>query len=600
MRRSWPKALTGLAVGLACAGMAPVAAASITPAVKSLSPTGTQAGSKVNLALDLTFSPSPSTDSPKDLTLSLPPGLLADASIDRGACLSSATPMAACQVGTGTVTATPFVPPLNLPGPQVPVSVTFDLVAPPAAADLAGLVIMATNPVTGVAAQLGSPGEITVQPTGALNIAFHGIPETYALLLGAAVPIAVDEIQSTFDGLRLPTKCPLSGAPLGVSADSYGDPSAKATSAPLTVTGCSSLAFSPVLKVTAVRDAADTGVALTTDVTQALGQATSGTVALGFPAAVVAPNAAAVVKDGLLCSDPSFATCKTIGSSEATSPLYPKPLSGQVYLTGSSLATPAITITFPPPFALTLNGSVNLATNTTTFTGVPDIPLSDLRVALTGGPDAAFASTCTTPSGTATGGFTTQDGDRVATSPAPFTVTGCPAPSAGGGGTGGPGGTGGTSGMGGTGGGGAGSHPVARPTLTGVSLSGVRRGRPVLSFTVLAARQPPKLTSVTVQLPRGLRIVRHRFHGRLVLRGLRVGNATVKSIFVKAGKLVITLRQPSARMSIRVGPLALGESAGLRGRARHHHVRYLRLIVAVTTATPRHVTTLSRAIRPRS
>ncbi len=598
MRRIWPKALTGLAVAVACAGMAPVAAASITPALTLDQSAGTQAGSTVNVGLDLTFSPSPSNDSAKDMTLSLPPGLLANASIDSGACLKSATPMAACQVGTGTVTATPFVPPLNLPGPQVPVSVTFDLVAPPAPADLAGLVIMATNPVTGVPAQLGSPGDITVKPTGALDIAFHNIPNTYALLTGVAVPIAVDEIKSTFDGLRLPTSCPSPAALFGVSADSYSDPTVKSASAPLQVTGCATLPFSPVLKVTAVRDAADTGVALTTDVTQAAGQATSGTVGLGFPAAVVAPNAAAVVNDGLLCADSSFATCKTIGSSRATSPLYPTPLVGKVYLTGT-LASPAITITFPPPFALTLNGSVSLATNTTTFTGVPDIPLSDLQVALTGGPDAAFASTCATPSGNATGSFTSQDGDLHASSTAPFMVTGCPAPAGGGGGGGtGGGGTGG--GGGGGGGGGTGPRPIALPKISSARLAGLRRGHPVLSFTVLAARGTPKLTSVTVQLPRGLRIMRHRVRRHLVVRGLSVHNAKVKTIFIKGGKLVITLRRPSARVPIRISSLALHESTGLHRKARRHHVRYLRLIVAVATVAPGRVTTLSRAIIPSS
>jgi len=39
----------------------------------------------------------------------LPPGLLADASIDGGACVRSQTPLAACKDGTGTVTATTWV-----------------------------------------------------------------------------------------------------------------------------------------------------------------------------------------------------------------------------------------------------------------------------------------------------------------------------------------------------------------------------------------------------------------------------------------------------------------------------------------------------------
>ncbi len=112
--------------------------------------------------------------------------------------------------------------------------------------------------------------------------------------------------------------------------------------------------------------------------------------------------------------DPTLAGCKPIGSASATSPLYPRPLTGKAYLTGSPTA-PAITIAFPAPFALTLNGAVDLATNTTTFNDLPDIPLTDLKVTLAGGPDAVFVTDCKTPSGTASSTLTTQNGDRTVT-----------------------------------------------------------------------------------------------------------------------------------------------------------------------------------------
>ncbi|HEX8975055.1 MAG TPA: hypothetical protein VF781_00965, partial [Solirubrobacteraceae bacterium] len=124
MRITCLKGLAGVLVTGACALLAPVASASITPALTLDQSAGTHAGSSVNLGMDVKFSPTnPATDSPKDLTLSLPPGLLANASIDGGACLSDSMPNPACQVGTGTVTATPFL--LGLPGPSVGVRVTF-------------------------------------------------------------------------------------------------------------------------------------------------------------------------------------------------------------------------------------------------------------------------------------------------------------------------------------------------------------------------------------------------------------------------------------------------------------------------------------------
>jgi hypothetical protein len=97
--------LTMVVVLAAMAAMAPSAWASITPAVTLDQSAGTAAGSTTNLGLDLKFSPT-GTDSPDHMTLTLPPGLLANASIDGGACLTMTDLNdTACQVGTGTVTA---------------------------------------------------------------------------------------------------------------------------------------------------------------------------------------------------------------------------------------------------------------------------------------------------------------------------------------------------------------------------------------------------------------------------------------------------------------------------------------------------------------
>ena len=86
----------------------------------ALSPSSTSAGSTANLGMDLKFAPTGS-DSPKDPTVSLPAGLLANASIDGDACLTSTAPVAACQVGSGTVKASETL--LGIPVP-VPLSLT--------------------------------------------------------------------------------------------------------------------------------------------------------------------------------------------------------------------------------------------------------------------------------------------------------------------------------------------------------------------------------------------------------------------------------------------------------------------------------------------
>ena len=95
----------GVLVVVAVAALASNASASITPALNLDQSAGTAAGSTTNLGVNLSFSPT-GTDSPQDMTLTLPPGLLANASIDGGNCLKTADLNdSACEVGSGTVTA---------------------------------------------------------------------------------------------------------------------------------------------------------------------------------------------------------------------------------------------------------------------------------------------------------------------------------------------------------------------------------------------------------------------------------------------------------------------------------------------------------------
>jgi hypothetical protein len=475
---------------------------------------------------------------------------------------------------------------LGLVVPLLALPVTFDLVAPSRPGDLAGLQLLLEG------STLGTPADITVRPATnpagvGLNIAFANIPNS--ITLGAPVSIAVDELKTTFNGLRLPTSCPSSAAKVIVSGNSYQDPTTRTASAPLDVTGCSSLAYAPAFHVTAAKGPGDSGVQIVTDVTQRPGQATSRTVGLEFPAAVLAPNVPAVLNGGILCSNPASGSCKTIGSASATSPLFPTSLTGKTYLTGS-LTAPAITIVFPSPFSLTLSGTVDLATNTTTFHNVPDIPLSDLKVTLTGGADAAFATTCVTPSGTATATLTSQNGDRTVSVPSHFTVSGCTSQGAGGGGSGGGGGTKPNSPTPGA------HHQSGRPQIRSASFSGLVRGKPTLSFTLVAGRNAPKLSAFTIKLPSGLSFLRRRVHRRTTVIGVSIKDAKIKSISLKAGKLLVTLRRPASTMIVKLRAVALKESRGLERKAKRHRLKSLKLTLFAKNVAGKS-TTLTRQVK---
>ncbi len=562
---------------------------SVTPTISLDQSAGNAAGSTANLGLDLKFA-NTGTDSPQHLTINLPPGLLANASINGGSCLQTADVSgAACQVGSGTVTATadPIPGVLSLPAP-LSVPVAFYLVPPPAAGDLAGLA------VEGLGQQLGSTGEIKVRPTGDPA----GVGVTLKLVLPDQLPltlplvgtinaaqISVTEINSTFDRLRYPATCPATPAQLDASVDSYSDPTVHTVSSPLSVAGCSSLPYAPAFSVTAARDSGDSQVKLTTEVTQGAREAPSRTVSLAFPTTVLVPNIGAI---SVACANPSSGSCTPVGSVSATSPLYPKALSGTAYLTGSFPAL-SLTLVFPPPFPLTLTGAVDLTKNSSTFTGLPDIPLTDLAVTLNGGAKGLFEATCARASGTGTATLTDQNGDRTITAPSSFTVSGCPAgggaPSAGGAPSGG-----------GSKGGGSGSNGPGRtggpPTLSRGRWSGLSTGHPSVSFTLSVAPRAPKLAAMTVELPAGINFVRHRVRHMLRLTGVRLIGARIKSLWLSHGHLVITLRRPVSRLTVKLGPSSLHERAALEARAGKLHS--LPLIVIANDTSSRGATIRTR------
>jgi hypothetical protein len=583
------RGLAGAAVIAAMAVLAPAAGASIgTPSV-TLSPSSATAASTANLATNIAFSPT-GGDSVKNLTLQLPPGLIANASIDGGACLKSSTPLAACQVGSGSVTADVNVAP-PLVAPPLTLSAEFTLVAPPAAGDLAGLDVLVKDPISGQYNVLGTPAAVSFRspsdPAGyGLNIAFSNIPDTYPLsVLGLPVTttsISVAAIDSTFDGLRFPSTCPTTPARVSVSANSYSTSAVQTTSAPLAVTGCGSAAFTPAFKVTAARDSADKQVTLSTAITQTGNQLTSRAVTLAFPTATLAPNLASIKA---LCLNLS-AGCSVVGSASATSPLYPTALTGKAYLTGSSSGL-SLTLVFPAPFSLTLTGAVNLVKDSAAFTGLPDIPLSNLGVTLNGGAEGLFRATCQSPSGTATAALLSQNGDRTVTATSKFTVSGCSIPPKTGGGTtgtggGASGGSGSGSGSGSTGGTTTTSSGTTR--VVSKAAAGLQNGKPSLTFKVSVTKRASKISRVTVGLPAGLSFVRHRVDKQLKVTGVSLRGAKIKSLALSHGHLVITLRKPSAAVTLTLGSLSLKESAGLRTQARRNRVKSLKLTVIVRNA----------------
>lgn len=551
-------ALAGLLVAL-LAVLTPPASATVTPTLTLNQSAGKTAGSTANLGMDLKFSDSGS-DSPDQMTINLPPGLLANASIDGGACLTT-TDLSdtKCQVGTGTVTADPISFPL------LPISenVTFDLVPPPAAGDLAGLAVNSSG------TQIGSTAGIVVRPSGDPD----GVGVTINLTLPDSLdgfPISITEIDSTFDGLRYPTTCPATPANVSVSVNSYDDATPQTVTAPLSVTGCGALPYAPQLSLSAVKDSTDRQVKLTATVTQAADEAPSRSLSLAFTGNTLLVNTTA---GGIICKDIASGSCMVVGTATAVSPLYPKALSANAYLTGT-LVAPTLTLVFPPPFPLTLVGSVNLTTKASSFTGLPDIPLTSLSLTLNSGSFGLFATNCSPLTGVATATSTDQNGDKSVSGSAGYTVVGCP-PRA-------------------VKASGAGNGRTPRPRLSALRLRGLSSGHPTLSFA-LAAAAAAKLTRVTVEPPSGFGFIASRAGHRLRISGVTVTGARIRSLSLSHGALVITLRSAATHLRVKIAK-ALTESPSVRAKARHGKVRNVHVTVLARTGRGKSYT-LSGLIR---
>ena len=199
----------------------------------------------------------------------------------------------------------------------------------------------------------------------------------------------------------------------------------------------------------------------------------------------------------LLCANVASGKCKPVGVATAVSPLYPKPLTANAYLTGTALG-PTLTLVFPAPFPLTLVGNVTLTTRQASFTGLPDIPLTSLSLALNGGADSLFLTNCNPGAGNATGVSTDQNGDKTVTASVHYEISGCPASSY--------------------------TTPTTSTssalTLSSPGAAGLKSGHPSLSFRISVRKKAPKLTALTVEAPRGLSFVGHRVGKRLKVTGV--------------------------------------------------------------------------------
>jgi hypothetical protein len=512
---------------------------------------GTEAGtSPYSMGIDLNFGTLGAGDAVKNVTLTYPAGLLADATINNDACLASSTPSTACQLASGTAT---------LPGPKY-VPAYEDLVAPPNAGDAAGLALLVDG--TAPANEVAVADVTVVQPDAHLKIAFKNLPAASV----STPPISDLNLSPTahlgpgsVNYLRLPSSCSPANVQLDVDYQGLTAPSTTQSSQkPLSVTGCSAQGYSP--NVTAKVNAFSNGGAeIIASITQGASEAASKALEIDLPSSL-SPNllADAPCVEGTPCQ---------IGTASAITPLAP-PIAlahGAVTL-GGTITAPTMTVSFPAPYALSFVGQVNLSTGAVTVTGIPDVPITSLSLDITHTSQGyAFNTTCA-PSNIGVN-FTGQGGQSKTVS-APIVYSGCtqPAPKPG------------------------------PPTATG-SLKGLGSKKPVLNVSVTHGSNAPDIKTVSLVIGSGLKFSKAALHkhctghgkkrkcsGKVKAKGLSISGASVKSVKVTGGKLVLTLGAPVGSSAIKVAGPLLTESKGLRKRVKKHKVKTLSVVVKVTDA----------------
>jgi hypothetical protein len=526
------RALVGVAAALAAFAALPAAAMAANESL-AVSAESTQAGGLTDVTATLSFDP---TQSAATVVTSLAPGMLGNLGANPS-CLAAQQLTPSCQVGTATV------------GENGTASVvgTLYVVPPQQATDAAGIEFV---PATAALPDQYIGVALNPKAPGGLNLTTTFPPPGGGVTITSFTASFMSLDDHVFT--RLPSSC--SAATSSFTVTYYTGGAAGSASSSFTPTGCANLPYAPALAATITKNATNSGAALALDITQAAGESASRSIAFSLPKGF-SPNLTA----DAACLN---ATGCQIGTASATSPLLPNAalVSGKVLLSASGL-TPAISISFPAPFAITLAGAVDLTTGSVSFANVPDVPLTALSLDITG-PNGrkAFTTECTP--GNLDGSFTAQSGatHNVAS---PITLNGC------------------------------------APTVTG-SASGLSTGHPRLRFKVVHAKGGGDVVSVAFGLPDGLKFSRSAFVSHrtcttlkdkkkkctvtTLISGLGISGGKAKSVALRAGRVVVTMAKGAGSVSFTISGPLVTETRSLRNEVKRHKAGKLTFTLKVTDA----------------
>jgi hypothetical protein len=523
--------LTLLAIALFALTAAPAHAA-ITVENVQAAPADTKAGGHSNftLAFDL-----PDAEKIKDLDVNLPAGLLGNPNAP-AKCTNDQFQSDSCppesKVGTQTVNVTVLVLPTDVSGE------VFNLV--PHAGEPARLGIRLDAPTGTI--RLESPVRVRSEDGGLTSI-LRDIPSDFKI---NKITLTLQaKAGSGKDFMTNPTSC--GPAVTRLHAVGYDGGVADAQGS-FTPTACDALPYAP--KLTAIvgekgQTAARSSTPLTTIIEQGPGEAATkaAKVTLLTP---LAPNVGALAN---VCSVPDYDADKCpdtsiVGQATAVTPLLSTPLSGPVRIVENPGNLPKLVLYLNGLINIRLTGNINLGAEgtETTFSGIPDVPLSRFKLDFIGGSGGLVGTNedlCKNmPS--LKGEFTAHSG-KTLTVTTPATVKGCGStvvtPPAG---------------------------TKKKPPLGSVSLRRLATSSPVLRASVKPRAGGKRIRALAIALPDGLT---YKHPLKVAVKGTSSIGLTV------AGKRLITLLTKSAKGAPSLAAVVkpgLVVSRSLQRRVRRH------------------------------
>ncbi|MEX0745385.1 MAG: hypothetical protein WD118_07260 [Phycisphaeraceae bacterium] len=392
----------------------------------SVTPSTLQAGGNPNVTFSMSFANNtPATDEDvRDLTLHLPPGLIADPNAT-ARCPTNVFEAAACdftahRIGTATIYYLD-----SGANPQSRAAQAYNVQTVGNEPARLGLYASGMTPVPAPvslrSADWGIDSQMTNLPRtdSGSEITITGMDLT---LFGQAGSPAAAFMTN-------PTSCAAASTALDVT--SYGGATSQAT-ASFTPTGCESLALAPKLSVTAGANGErvkDSHPDLKVVVTQGQGEAAVKSRVVKLPD-VLRPNVFGIVQS--LCGEEQVSqrACTQVGSATATTPFLSGSLSGPVYVVrqGGGLL---------PKLSLLLDGAVSTRVDAQlafegkrtviTFNDLPDLLFTRFDLTINGGDGgmlSVFSDLCTAQAATVDAVFGGQNGKTVTDTPA-LALAGC-------------------------------------------------------------------------------------------------------------------------------------------------------------------------------